>query len=119
MIEGHANFTLFDIKNETYCFDIGSLFSDIMDDSVMSVYDFYNKNHTISQINEGIPGELSMESYFFARIEILKRYFSDLLSGKLKKYEQYFEPLKGGYINMFNDLKVFVEKIEKGKNVLS
>ena len=53
-----------------------------------------------------------MESYFFVKIEILKRYLPDLLNGKMGKYEKYFEPLRGGYIKMFDELKAFVEQQE-------
>jgi hypothetical protein len=61
-------------------------------------------------MQEGIPGEIEMERYFLTRIEVLKKYFPDLLKGKLEQYEKCFELLQGGYINLFNELKIFKEQ---------
>ena len=110
MIDGDAEFTLFDINNRTYCFSVSFLISDIMNDVIWQIYNFYDETHIESIINEEIPGEVKMESSFLARIEILKKYFPDLLDGKMEKYEKYFEPLIGGYQKMFDELKIFGEQ---------
>ena len=109
MIEDIPYFHIFDIHNKTYCFDVNRLISDITNNEILKIYDFYKNNHNISIINEGISGEVTVETYFFIKIEILMKYFPDLLNGEIDKYKKYFEPLKGGYIKMFEELKEFVE----------
>ena len=110
IIENVPYFHIFDIHNRTYCFDINIFISDIINNDILKIYDFYKDNHNISVISEGISGEVTVEAYFFIKIEILKKYFSDLLNGEIGKYIKYFEPLRGGYIDMFNELRIFVEE---------
>ena len=115
MIDADADFNMFDVNRKAYCLDIRYIISDIMNDTIRQMYKFYEDTHINSIINEGIPGEVKMESSFLARIEILKKYFPDLLEGKIDKYEKYFEPLKRGYQKLFDELTVFVEKQENLK----
>ena len=117
MIDADADFNMFDVNRKAYCPDIRYIIGDIMNDTIRQIYKFYEETHIESIINEGIPGEIKMERSFLARIEILKKYFSDLLNGKINKYEKYFEPLKGGYIKMFDELKEFVENGGNVSNV--
>ena len=115
MSDGYPEFTLFNIPSQTYSSDIRYLMAGMtgdIEDNVTETYSYYEKVHTKSIINEGISGEIKMEKYFLSHIEILKKYFPDLLDGKIEKYEKYFEPLIGGYIKMFDELKAFVEQQE-------
>ena len=112
MTEDIPYFHIFDISDKTYCFDVNRIISDILNNDILKIYDFYKNNYNISTLNEGIYGEITVEIYFLIKIKIIKEYLADLLYGKIDKYKKYFEPLIGGYINMFDELKLFVENNE-------
>jgi hypothetical protein len=107
--EDFPYFEIFSLPNSLYS-NLSRIEYAIDSALIKEIYDYYRNNHYKSIVNEGIPGEVSMEVLFLAQVEILKKYFPNLLKGELEIYEKYFGPLKGGYKGMFSELKYSVEQ---------
>jgi hypothetical protein len=81
-----------------------------VDKSSLDIYKHYKVNHikTIT-CNDGDSVVLLIEARFLARIEILKKYCSDLLEGKMGKYKKYFEPMSQGYRKIFDEINALFD----------
>jgi hypothetical protein len=105
-------FTIFDIQNELYCFDIGRIEYDLDKSAILEIYNYHKKNHikTIT-CNDGDSVVLLIEARFLTKIEILKKCCSDLLEGKMEKYKKYFEPMSQGYRIIFDEINALFDGI--------